>query len=164
MIHAPSGIAQAEANVRVWVGTCPMQLWPQLAMDPRPSKSSRPRTAQNDVRWALARHWAIEPHSLWPRAVTSTFPVRAATHTRSSFCLVFDGHRGFRIVLSCAVTSACIEPASVFAACGSVQTGPAAICDFGSSGWSSRKGIKWHVEFFFSPYSDGGGGIAKHGV
>jgi hypothetical protein len=96
MIHAPSGIAQAQANVRVCGWT---------ALDPRPSKSSK----ANDVRWALGRHWAIEPHWPW-RAVTSTLPVRAAAHTRSSLCLVFDGHRGF--VLFGAVTCACIERAS----------------------------------------------------
>lgn len=78
-----------------------MQLW----IHGRPN-----RQRNGDVRWALGRHWAIEPHWPWQReAVTSTLAVRAAAHTRSSFVprIRRPQHRGF--VLFGAVTCACIE-------------------------------------------------------
>lgn len=143
MIHAPSGIAQAEANVRVGGHTSEMQLW----IHGRPN-----RQRNGDVRWALGRHWAIEPHWPWQReAVTSTLAVRAAAHTRSSFVprIRRPQHRGF--VLFGAVTCACIQRASGIRGLWlGARTEPAVLCGAASAAQYGQNGMLMLTSFFFA--------------
>ncbi|KAL7900584.1 hypothetical protein HDV63DRAFT_369120 [Trichoderma sp. SZMC 28014] len=141
MIHAPSGIAQAEANVRVWVGTCPR------CSSGSTARSNRQRNS--DVRWTLGCHWAIEPHCRGRGGYYEQQPTR-----RHLLCLVFDGHSTGGFVLFGAVTCACIESerySRPVARCADGACGP--LCGFGS--WVRKE---WHLMLRSFPLLSGDGG------
>lgn len=77
-----------------------MQLW----IHGRPN-----RQRNSDVRWALGRHWAIEPHWPWQRRLLARLPYEQQPTRGHLLCLVFDGHSTGGFVLFGAVTSAGIE-------------------------------------------------------
>lgn len=141
MIHAPSGIAQAEANVRVWVGT-----------RPRCSSGSTAVQIVKGTATCAGLLGAIGPLSHTGRGrgrLLARLPYEQQPTRGHLLCLVFDGHRGF--VLFGAVTCACIQRASGIRGLWlGARTEPAVLCGAASAAQYGQNGMLMLTSFFFA--------------